>query len=326
MIPTYHNAFAPIWLDIPGDGSASVVIISGEQSIALEVEILSNQNTVDIQKYVQALMGDKQFVRYNIKINDVQMPDTYLATRSAQQAGEPNDISDRANRILTDRKKLTVYDGFPCEISIFQNEPDAKIINTPVTCDDKAITTIIYLASYGGKICQKVIELFVSASYGNPVCQKIDQTITYTDAEWTEPVCQKYDDSVSYTEAEWTNPICQQVSDVILLSINLAKTGGFTTPNMFTIKWKYSEDVPQLFQTNIRLNSDVRVQNGSFAQLVNINIDFTATGTMGSATQTVNYDTLLGVLSCYRLTQKSGKNDTKGDKKQEKLLSVQYLL
>ncbi|MDR2652184.1 MAG: hypothetical protein LBC68_07715, partial [Prevotellaceae bacterium] len=151
-------------------------------------------------------------------------------------AGIPDYLMKTVNRafgcdiLLLDNNKVNKVEGATFETVEAENYPlRSWLIEVGYYNDDITYTA----ASYGNPICQKVIELFVSASYGNPVCQKIDQTITYTSAEWTEPVCQKYDNSVSYTEAEWTNPICQQVSDVILLSIHLIKTGGFTTPNMF---------------------------------------------------------------------------------------------
>ncbi|MDR2066108.1 MAG: hypothetical protein LBP85_10440 [Prevotellaceae bacterium] len=297
MIPVYHNAFAPLWLDIPGSGSASVVITAGGRTIMLEVEILSNEKTVDIQKYVQSLLGDSQSMEYYVAVNGNENADPYIATRSAQQISETNDISSRVDKILTDRKKLTVYDGFPCEISIFQNTPNAEIINIPVTCNDAIITTVTWSAEWTNRICQKVRELFLFAEYTNPVCQREEATITYPSAQYTQPVCQKRDDSFDFATAEWTEPVCQLEEDTITMRIHLAKTSsstGHILPNQMTISWKFSEDVGD-FATKIILHAQFRFQAGMLIGIGQTNIDFIAEGTAGFTTQTIDdIDTLIG--------------------------------
>ena len=139
MIPQYHNAFAPTWLDIQGTGFKIVTVqetMNPANTVSFEVEILSEQNTVDIQKYVQSLLGNNQSITYKIMIESAFISE-HTATKSAQQIGEASNINSRLNKILTDRKRLIVYPDYPCEISVLI---PYKIINFPISCNDSEIT------------------------------------------------------------------------------------------------------------------------------------------------------------------------------------------
>jgi hypothetical protein len=193
MISKYHNAYAPLWLDISED-YAYVDIIAGDKFAYFEVEVLQHTNTVDIQKYVQALMGDRQSMQYNIFVNDspYSSPDNlFIATRSAMQIGEASDIIDRVDKILTDRKELSVYDGYPCEISVFYGDPINEIQNVPIDCSDTVISTKpIYSATYTTPICQQQISNGYYAEYTTPVCQ---HQINPYSGEYSGILCQQQD-------------------------------------------------------------------------------------------------------------------------------------
>ena len=243
MIPKFHNAFAPALLDInlPIDDIATVKLTAGNKTITFEVEVLSQTNTVDIQKYVRALMKTgQQSLRYNVKVNDVDYG-TYTATRSAQQIGENNNIENRVNKVLTDRKKLKVYDGYPCEVSLLLGEPTNDIMNINISCDDSEISTILlYSAAYTKPICQKETLTF-SATYFEPICQKIDETelITYT-AMWVTPICQKE----------------QQVLPPIEITLGYRLEGQ----NTLYITWNSSYNFSQIIDVDLEIELNLGIQ------------------------------------------------------------------
>jgi hypothetical protein len=164
------------------------------------------------------------------------------------------------------------------------------------------ITTVIWSAVYTDPVCQKVYEMFPSATFSNPFCQKVDAGTIYILAQYTDAVCQVTDNSVAYTFAEFTDPVCQQVDNTVFMIIHLQKTpaviGEHLLPNQMTIKWGYKNMDLNLthFETKIKLNSSIRVQDGLLLGIDNIDIGFIAYGESGLITQTVAHDRLIGFI------------------------------
>ena len=154
MIPSFHDAFSPTWLDIqrPIGSVVKVVIKSGAKQISVNTEVLATQKTIDIQQYIRSLMSaEQQSIIYTVEVAGVSQG-PYVATRSATQVGESNNISHRVGKTLTDFNHTYVYQGYPRTVSVLEA---TGIVNHNKTtqwnkCTPSSPFYIRWLNRYGG--------------------------------------------------------------------------------------------------------------------------------------------------------------------------------